>query len=164
MTALIVQPPLRRFRPTESRKSMVFLAGSIEMGSAENWQPTAIERLKHHTSVIFNPRRDDWNSDWEQSIDHPEFNAQVNWELDMIEKSTMVVFHFDPNTKSPITLMELGIVSNRTAAYGTFVSCPKGFWRKGNVDILCERNRIPVFDNLDDMLGAAVANAVSRSR
>ena len=56
----------------------VFLAGSIEMGAAEDWQRLAEETLADCEVTIFNPRRDDWDSSWEQRIHNPEFNHQVN--------------------------------------------------------------------------------------
>jgi len=37
----------------------VFLAGSIEMGKAENWQEKIERELKDTDLVILNPRRDD---------------------------------------------------------------------------------------------------------
>jgi hypothetical protein len=32
------------------------------------------------------------------------------------------------------------------------VCCPEGFWRKGNVDIVCERFNIPQKSNLDEII------------
>ncbi len=42
----------------------IFLAGSIEMGKAENWQQRIERELTKCDGVIFNPRRDDWDSSW----------------------------------------------------------------------------------------------------
>jgi nucleoside 2-deoxyribosyltransferase len=131
----------------------IFLAGSIEMGSAENWQFKIIEDFKKsnlpHDLVILNPRRKDWDSSWKQDINNPQFNEQVNWELDMIEESDLVIFNFDPNTKSPITLMELGFVIG-SGKCGV-VLCPEGFWRRGNVDIITRRsNQFIKTDSYED--------------
>src|SRR5437764_2149749 len=120
----------------------VFLAGSIEMGKADNWQQRFMQAIEHLSVTVFNPRRDDWDSSWVQSIDNPQFAEQVNWELDHITRAENVVFYFDPNTQSPITLMELGWVAAlpkiaRGWPYSrrrVYVCCPPGFWRKGNVD------------------------------
>lgn len=87
----------------------VFLGGSIEMGAAEPWQDQLVERLQHLKVRFFNPRRDDWDASWTQSINDPQFTQQVNWELDTLEYCDLIVFYFDPATKSPITLMELGL-------------------------------------------------------
>lgn len=147
MSTLVVMPPTRRFK---THGKSVFLAGSIEMGKAEDWQARATDALSPAMQVIYNPRRLDWDSSWTQEIDNPEFNAQVNWELDMIKIADYVLFYFDPNTKSPITLMELGTCVGRGATIS--VCCPKGFWRKGNVDILCEREGFRTYDSLTGMI------------
>lgn len=128
----------------------LFLAGSIEMGAAEDWQAQAIDAARETFSIIYNPRRDDWDPTWAQTIEHPEFNAQVTWELDHIDEADVVSFYFDPNTKSPITLMELGLAV--AIKDDLIVCCPEGFWRKGNVDILCARYGVRVLPRLDDFL------------
>ena len=148
---MIVIKPNREKGLEYSQLSMsIFLAGSIEMGLAENWQSKIETRFKDYDAVFFNPRRDDWDSSWEQDENNPEFNYQVNWELDHLERSDIIFMYFDPNTKSPITLMELG-------AYGgkdMIVCCPPGFYRRGNVKIFCSRNDIPFFNNIEDAIGS----------
>ena len=132
------------------REELIFLAGSIEMGKAENWQEKIIKLLPKDPIVILNPRRDDWNSSWEQSIDNPLFSAQVNWELDAMEKAHIILMHFDPKTKSPITLLELGLFADSGKL---IVHCPEGYWRKGNVDIVCQRYKIPQVQTLEELAG-----------
>jgi hypothetical protein len=129
----------------------VFLAGSIEMGQADNWQPRVIAALEEYSDndvVVYNPRRDDWDSSWEQSIHNEKFYEQVTWELDRLRDSSIIFMYFDPNTKSPISLLELGLhATDRDNKL--IVCCPPGFWRKGNVDIVCQRFGIPVFNELN---------------
>lgn len=132
----------------------IFLAGSIEMGQAEKWQERFAKDLAYEHVIIFNPRRDDWDSTWVQSMENPHFVEQVTWELDYIEDADMVVFFFDPATKSPITLMELGYVLGMNAHSKIFVCCPDGFWRKGNVEIICQRSEIPILNSYQELLGA----------
>ena len=114
----------------------VFLAGSIEMGTAEDWQKRAEDYLKDLDIYIFNPRRDDWDSTWEQSIGNPKFREQVEWELQAMNQAFWILMYFSPGTKSPITLLELGL---HAKSGKLFVCCPEGFWRKGNVDIICQQ-------------------------
>lgn len=127
----------------------VFLAGSIEMGAAEEWQTKVINRLADLQGTILNPRRDDWDSTWAQEASNPKFRQQVCWELDGIEFADIVVFYFDPNTKSPITLLELGLQS--CSAKSIIVCCPPGYWRKGNVDIVCERYAFTQVSSLEEL-------------
>lgn len=128
----------------------VFLAGSIEMGFAVNWQDYIARSLEDcdNSLVLLNPRRDDWDSSWEQKITNDKFREQVEWELNAMQEADLVVFYFAPNTVSPITLMELGFMNDRNIV----VCCPEGFSRKGNVDIFCKHNGIMMVDNLDDLI------------
>lgn len=129
----------------------IFLAGSIEMGAAEDWQSIIPDLFRDREELtFFNPRRDDWDSSWEQKESNPEFNKQVNWELDHLDKADIIFMYFSPETKSPISLLELGLYANSGKM---IVCCPDGFWRKGNVDIVCSRHGIPVFNTLEAAVG-----------
>jgi hypothetical protein len=127
----------------------VFLGGSIEMGLAEPWQERLVNEFKDTDIRFLNPRRDDWDSSWVQEASNPQFAQQVNWELDALEYSDLIVFYFDPNTKSPITLMELGL---HALSKKVIVCCPDGFWRKGNVEIVCQRYGIKMVNNFDELV------------
>jgi hypothetical protein len=130
----------------------IFLGGSIEMGAAEDWQSKFTEAFADHSITILNPRRDDWDSSWKQDITDPNFNNQVNWELNALIDADCIVFYFDPNTKSPISLLELGLFARSGKL---LVCCPEGFWRRGNVQIVCARWGIPLIETLDELIGLA---------
>jgi hypothetical protein len=145
--ARVIKPPA----PLEYdlRSPSVFLAGSIEMGQAEDWQ-SAVEKALHDLDVvIFNPRRDEWDSSWVQSITNPQFRGQVEWELAAQAMAALVVFYFAPTTKAPVTLLELGLALRRTEVV---VCCPDGFWRKGNVEVTCNFYGAPVVGTLDELI------------
>ncbi|GAA4107556.1 hypothetical protein GCM10022393_02950 [Aquimarina addita] len=127
----------------------VFLAGSIEVDSAERWQDLVIRELSEDKVTLLNPRRASWDNSWEQSIDNPKFNEQVTWELDALEQADLIILYFDKNTKSPISLLELGLYA---ASNKLIVCCPDGFWRKGNVDIVCKRYGVPQVDSLEELI------------
>ena len=129
------------------QKKSIFLAGSIEMGKAEDWQTYVGNEFMDFDILIWNPRRESWDSSWEQSIDNPPFKEQVDWELDALDRADFVFFHFEAGTKSPITLLELGLFAQSKKCV---VHCPTGFWRKGNVDIICERYDIPQVNSLTE--------------
>lgn len=149
-----IKPPLRATE-SQKRKFSLFLAGSIESGTAEDWQTKVAKALEGFDIVIYNPRRDAWDASWEQSIDNPKFAEQVNWELDHIERCDLVGMYFDPGTKSPISLLELGLIAKSDQLRQTreaLVCAPKGFWRKGNVDIVCKRYGVDQVSNLDEFI------------
>jgi len=119
------------------------------MGQAEHWQRRVEAALADLDVTIFNPRRDDWDSHWQQSIDHPQFRQQVEWELSAQERAALVAMYFAPHTKAPITLLELGLGATTGKL---IVCCPDGFWRKGNVDVVCRYYGIPQVGDLDELI------------
>lgn len=127
----------------------VFLAGSIEMGAAPPWQAQVASALADLDVVIMNPRRDAWEASWPQSIDFEPFRLQVEWELDAQDRADLIAFYFAPETRAPVTLLELGLAAGRKRA---IVCCPEGYFRKGNVDVICARHQIPQVPSLDALI------------
>ncbi len=132
-------------------KKSVFLAGSIEMGVAELWQDRLVKDLEGQDILIFNPRRDDWDASWEQTIENTQFREQVEWELNALEDADKVVFYFSPGTKSPITLLEFGIFAKANPEK-MICFCPEGFWRKGNVDIVANKYGVKQVNSFAEMV------------
>lgn len=131
-----------------------FLAGSIEIGKAVDWQTQIENQLKDKLEgdkvvTLYNPRRDDWDSSWTQSIEDDNFREQVEWELNALEKANKIVVYIDPKTKSPITLMEIGLHAHSNKMC---VCCPEGFYRKGNIDVVCNKYNIPMVDDVDGLV------------
>jgi len=133
----------------------IFLAGSIEMGKAEDWQTEMSLFFSGLGINVFNPRRKDWDSSWKQEYENPQFFQQVTWELNALELSNMILMYFIPETQSPISLLELGLFAH---THNIHVVCPQGFWRKGNVEIVCDRYNIPFYDNLEDFKTSFINN------
>lgn len=131
----------------------VFLAGSIEMGTAENWQEIIQKQFAGYSDkflTILNPRRDDFDNNQDQSPENEYFSEQVLWELNGMEDANYIFMHFHPDTKAPITLMELGL---HVDTGKLIVVCPDGYWRKCNVQIVCEAFDVPVYDTLEAGMG-----------
>lgn len=127
----------------------VFLAGSIEMGKAVDWQTQVTNALSDLDCLILNPRRDDWDSSWEQKIDNAKFREQVEWELAALNHARIIAMYFDPDTMSPISLLELGLFA---PSGKLVVCCPDGFWRKGNVDVVCAKYGIETVNTLERLI------------
>lgn len=126
----------------------VFLAGSIEMDKAIDWQAECENALRDDYNV-FNPRRESWDSSWKQEASNPQFIEQVNWELNALEKADIVIMFFAAETKSPISLLEFGLYAQSKKMR---VVCESGFWRKGNVDVVCQRYGVKQYKNLKELL------------
>jgi hypothetical protein len=131
----------------------IFLAGTIDMGGSTDWQAATIKMIAklnaHSPSCVFNPRRKSWDSTWAQSIDNVYFNQQVNWELVNLEKATHIIMHFAGDSKSPISLLELGLFAKSSKLH---VVCHPDFYRKGNVEVVCDNYKIPMYDSLEEVV------------
>jgi hypothetical protein len=139
----------------ELGKISLFAAGSIEMGKAEDWQKVLTSKLEAlgKDLTVYNPRRDDWDSSWTQEQSNLQFNHQVNWELNKLDQCDIIFMYFSPETQSPISLLELGRYAGNK---DMVVCCPNGFWRKGNVEIICTRTGTMLFENFDSAVGALI--------
>lgn len=139
----------------------IFLGGTIEQGAAEDWQHTMIDYLSGIVErvTVVNPRRPAWNPELRQSITEPVFKEQVSFELDHLEKVDAVVLWFEPNSKSPISLLEFGLLcgwASRGSLNKVVVGCPAGFWRRGNLEVMCERYHINLVYTLGEAIGITV--------
>jgi len=143
----------------DGRTPSVFVAGSIEMGQAEDWQVRLERALAGHDVILLNPRRDDWDASWKQSIDNAQFREQVEWELEGLERASLVAMYFAPATKAPVTLLEFGL-SARSGKL--LVCCPEGYWRRGNIEVVCARYGIPLLPSLE-MLVTEIRNRITDS-
>lgn len=144
--------------PLIGNEVKIFLAGTIDNGDSEDWQAIARKYLIRNFDkigytkkrlLVLNPRRVEWNPDLKQSFESPEFFQQVTWEMDAMEKSNLIIMNFLPNSKSPITLLELGLFAKSRKV---MVCCPDEFYRSGNIQIVCNKFNIPLFKTLPELL------------
>lgn len=80
----------------------IFLGGGIT--GCRNWQKEAIDRFRWIEGLyILNPRRAFWDDN-----DKTQGHHQINWEFEMIERASQIMFWFTKETPQPIVLYELG--------------------------------------------------------
>lgn len=82
-------------------------------------------------------------------MSNPQFKEQIDWELEGLDQADLIVMYFDKDTKSPISLLELGLYA---ASGKMVVCCPDGFWCKGNVDIVCNKYQVPQVKNITALI------------
>jgi hypothetical protein len=121
------------------------------MGAAVDWQTTLTGRLADLDVVVLNPRRVNWDPSWTQSIDEPKFLEQVMWELDGLDRADLIAMWLEPQTLSPITLLEFGL---HARGGRLVVGCPPGFWRRGNVEVVCDRYGIQLLPTFEEFVVA----------
>lgn len=148
----LCKPPAPFSASTTDR--VVFLAGSIDQGHADDWQSSIAAALGDLDVVVLNPRRHAWDPTWVQSIENPAFRGQVTWELDGLERADRIALWLAPGSQAPITLLELGL---HARGGKLVVGCPPGFWRRGNVEVVCERFAIPLIAGWNEFVAAVRA-------
>ena len=124
----------------------LFLAGTIDNGDSVNWQKALIDELNEHDTVhpiaIYNPRREEWPS----SSDHAEIEKQIEWELYHLERADLIVMNILLDSKSPISLMEIGLFARQ---HKMIVFCNPNFYRYDNVKVVCRNYDVPLYDTND---------------
>jgi len=143
----VIQAP-DPFSPNPPMKAL-FLSGSGPTKTSGDWRMAISTSLSHLSITILNPWRDDWDSSWKEDIECDMFKQQTNWELDMMWNADVVAVYFDPDTQAPVSLLELGLFANSGKVV---VCCPQGYWKRGNVQVVCERFRIELCETLNDLL------------
>lgn len=129
---------------TYSDKPSIFLGGSIEDGNAPNWQPEAAQILDKMGYDVYNPRREKWGT-----LEQKELEFQINWELTGIETADIVLINLVSGTKSPISLLELGLCAGNP--YMTpYVVCQPDFYRYTNVKVVCDRFGLKLLSSLEE--------------
>lgn len=128
----------------------IFLAGSIEQGAAREWQKEVVANFKDFPWLLtfFNPRREERDIAWNQDPNNHTLVEQIRWELQHIRAADAVFFYFQAGTKSPISLLELGIVLGTEAE--VVVVCEPGFWRETNVIETCAFFGVETFSTLEN--------------
>jgi hypothetical protein len=133
----------------------IFLAGSIDQG----WQTTITKKFSNLPVTILNPYRPEWDSTWEEDITFQPFREQVDWEQDMLEAADLIALYFAPTSKAPISLLELGLFARSGKMV---VACPPGYWKRGNVQIVCKRLKVELVDSIEELV-ESVERRIRRS-
>ena len=124
----------------------VFLAGTIDMGTAENWQDKAASLFEKKGGgfLLYSPRQAEWHPEREGEMDY-----QVNWELEHLEKADYILMNFLSGSQSPVTLLEMGL---HARGGKLLVVCTPGYFRYDNVRITCQRYSIPLYATLEEAI------------
>ena len=125
----------------------IFLAGTIDMGKSVDWQKNTAEWFRQKESgkyMLFNPRRGKGLSG-----EMSDFEHQVNWELEHLEKADLIIMNILGSSKSPISLLEMGIYMQSGKMH---IICEPDYYRYDNVRITCKRYGVPLYHSLDDYL------------
>ena len=124
----------------ENYKS-VFFAGTIDNGDSINWQQELTNKFsKDAEIIIYNPR----NKHWDKNASNIDY--QIKWEQEHLDKSDLIVMVLLDDSKSPISLLELGLYAQSKKI---IVFCSNKFYRFDNVKLTCEKYNIPLYTKFD---------------
>lgn len=127
------------------RYTTIFLAGTIDMGNSEDWQSVLVRTFSSSKGryILYNPRRDSFTNTPE------EMEYQINWELDHLEKSQTIIMNILGSSKSPVTLLEMGLYIKSGKL---LVACEPDYYRHSNVRITCAKYNVPLYDSLSTLI------------
>jgi hypothetical protein len=128
----------------------IFLAGTIDDGKSEDWQSKLIEEFSEYNITILNPRRNNWGD-----LSDNELRKQITWEFDHLEKADIIFMYIIGTSKSPISLLEMGIHIKDSKL---IVVCEPEFYRYDNVRITCEYYNAELYDSLGEGIDALISN------
>lgn len=122
----------------------LFLAGGIS--NCPDWQTEAIALLSNTAGVVANPRRTEYS--WASVAEE-----QIFWEYQAIKASKVVLFWFPAETLCPITLYELGVLSQRVDV-PIFVGTHPSYGRRLDVMVQLQlaRPEVVLHDSLDKVI------------
>ena len=129
---IVLRPDDKGADLDETVYQKIFLAGTIDMGKSVDWQKATCDwfrALPEGRYLLFNPRRDKGLSG-----EMSDFEHQVNWELEHLEKADLIIMNILASSKSPITLLEMGLFMRSGKLR---VICEPGFYRYDNVRLTC---------------------------
>jgi hypothetical protein len=122
-------------------KFMLFLAGAIDMGQAEDWQVQVVSAFANDDLIILNPRRPEFNPD--------TLDEQIKWELHALEDCSMIFLWFPRASKAPISFFEAGLWWSHSKL---IVGAEYGFYRRRNLELTSEWHGRKLFYELDEMI------------
>jgi hypothetical protein len=133
----------------------LFLGGTIDNGNSRDWQSEVIEYFRDSDIVIFNPRRENWDS----SANSDALEKQIDWELQALEIADAIFINLERDSQSPISLLEFGLYAGRASsgkANKLIVACPEEFWRYTNVLVTAERYKVLMVHSVSSMISDGI--------
>lgn len=138
------KPPHKKIYKLDYTRHRVYLAGSTK---GDNWQRRFVKEMSDLDVDVFNPR----------SV----VDGQYGWEVDHLNIATVIALYFDPSDPSPSGLLTLGMYAKTDRL---IVCCPKTFYKKDDVDIICEREDIHTVETLDLLIVNTIVRISSQCK
>jgi len=138
----------------------VFLGGTIDKGKSVDWQQEVISILNKAANVpiiVFNPRRPTFDKNEPFEL----VQEQIDWEQRHLDEADIIVMNILPDSKSPISLLELGLYA-KTGKLKVF--CSPDFYRYENVKMTCHKYKVDIFPFNGSLDIASVITQLDRNK
>lgn len=154
------QPRIQIITPNDDDQTPWYPTTSIFLAGATNvaWRETFLAGLRglHSTgetpypsTTVYDPFQPNWTADWKEDLGDGRFKRQLEWELEKQDNAAIVAVFFDGRSQSPVSLLEFGLCARSGKAV---VGCDRGFWKRGNVQAVCQRYGVPMADDLNGLV------------
>jgi hypothetical protein len=159
--ALLPPPKMKVVYALEPLTKSIFLAGPTPRSpEVASWRPEALKTLAwlDFKGEVYVPESSDWKSH-ENGYDN-----QVWWELEALEKSTVVVFWVprDLETMPAFTTnVEFGML---VKSGKVLLGAPEGAPKMNYLKMVAAKYNVKFFDDLDQLLKEAVTKAANGGR
>ena len=67
----------------------------------------------------------------------------------MLEATDVIAMYMDPDKPAPVSLLELGLFARSGKM---IVACPAGFYKRGNVQVVCQRFGVELVNSLEGLV------------
>jgi hypothetical protein len=71
----------------------------------------------------------------------------------MLEAADAIAMHMAPDKDAPISLLEMGLFARSGKM---IVACPEGFYKRGNVQVVCQRFGVELVNSLEELVEGIV--------
>ncbi len=126
--------------PQANSKKLVFLAGSMCIDKEDNWRKNVIKNYANDFDFI-DPTNENHNL-----LNDSLMKKHINWELEGLELSDIIFMNLLPESKSPISMVELGLYARSNKL---IICCPENFYQYRYINALAKKYNVTLFSELD---------------
>ncbi|CAM1372061.1 nucleoside 2-deoxyribosyltransferase domain-containing protein [Tenacibaculum xiamenense] len=121
-------------------KKLVFLAGSMCIDKEDDWRKNVIKNFANVFDFI-DPTNENHNLLNDSQMEH-----HINWELEGLELSDIILMNLLPESKSPISMVELGLYARSNKL---IICCPENFYQYRYIKTLAKKYNVALFTELE---------------
>ncbi|SEC82566.1 Nucleoside 2-deoxyribosyltransferase like [Tenacibaculum sp. MAR_2009_124] len=121
-------------------KKLVFLAGSLSIDKIDNWRNTLVNSYSTNFDFI-DPTNDNY-----VLLNTSQMEKHINWELEGLELSDIIFMNLLPESKSPISMVELGLYAKSNKL---IICCPEIFYQYRYIKTIAKKYNAALFTELE---------------